>query len=389
MEVKVLASTCPDYQLPVEEAEIFAGQSAGICYMKDDFETIAREPEEKSLKRFARTAESGHHSVAGHASYNLLLTGVPKIIAMILNNEKDYNTSEKSARYTRMKLEGDEERLYNKWFALFYEAIRGVYCDLNDEVTTKLAQENARYFISVFTPSTTMEYTVDFRQGNYLIGMLEEFACYCDITDQNPFCDLLQPWLIKTAQLFRSVMNCESIRDTKGRTLSLFAERERDEYFGEVYSVNYVGSFAQLAQAQRHRTLHYEMEIPNLFMARFFVPPILDRFPGLSEQYLADMESVKMGYPQGMLVKINERGMPEDFLTSKCSERLCGAAQLEICRQTKRTLDRYISTVAGNGQASVLQTLYAIQGKTKCQFTYQRCARPCPLGRQHAFDRLI
>ena len=156
-----------------------------------------------------------------------------------------------------------------------------------------------------------------------------------------------------------------------------------------MYPGNYVVSFAQLAHAQRHRTLHYEMEIPNLFMARFFVPPILDRFPGLSEQYLAEMESVKMGYPQGMLVKINERGMPEDFLTSKCSERLCGAAQLEICRQTKRTLDRYISTVAGNGQASVLQTLYAIQGKTKCQFTYQRCARPCPLGRQHAFDRLI
>ena len=90
MDVRVLASTCPDYQLPVEEAKIFAGQSAGICYMKDDFDTIAKEPEEKSLKRFEQTAGSGHHSVAGHTSYNLLLSGVPKIIAMVLNNEKDY-----------------------------------------------------------------------------------------------------------------------------------------------------------------------------------------------------------------------------------------------------------------------------------------------------------
>ena len=35
-------------------------------------------------------------------------------MAMILNNEKEYNTSEKSARYTKMKPSEEEEKLYNK-----------------------------------------------------------------------------------------------------------------------------------------------------------------------------------------------------------------------------------------------------------------------------------
>ena len=71
-----------------------------------------------------------------------------------------------------MPTEGDEKRLYNKWFAIFCEAIRGIYPSIDDKVVAKLAQENARYFISVFTPATTMEYTVDFRQGNYLIQFM-------------------------------------------------------------------------------------------------------------------------------------------------------------------------------------------------------------------------
>ena len=288
-----------------------------------------------------------------------------------------------------MKLEGEEERLYNKWFALFYEAIRATYGDLDDKVIVKLAQENARYFISVFTPSTTMEYTVDFRQGNYLIGFLEEYATCCEMADNGTFWQKLAPWLIETAKMFRSVLNCDEMRDRKGRTLSLFSTRKRSEYFGEVYSVNYTGTFAQLAQAQRHRSIDYEMSVPDLGRAEFFVPPILDSFPGLAEQYLADIESVKPNYPQGMLVQINERGTPENLLTSKCSERLCGAAQLEICRQTKKTLDRYISAVVSNGEVEVFKYLYPILDKTKCQFTGQKCLRPCPLGQAHAFDRKI
>ena len=49
--------------------------------------------------------------------------------------------------------------------------------------------------------------------------------------------------------------------DVKQRTLSLFANREREEEWGENYSTNYVASFAEVAQAQRHRTIYYEITL--------------------------------------------------------------------------------------------------------------------------------
>lgn len=390
MEVRVLGSTKNGYQLPVEQAMLDAGRSAGICYLKDTYDDIEAWKDETALKLFHQTAESGHHSVSGHDSYKLLLTGVPKIIAMVLNNERDYDTSEKSARHTVMPTEGDEKRLYEKWFALFFEAIRGTYPRINDDTVKKLAQENARYFISVFTPATTMEYTVDFRQGNYLIQFMEEFTGE-GLQIPRDFVEKLKPWLSETAKVLRLVLNQEELRDRKGRSLSLFAERKCYEYFNEGYSINYEGSFAHLAQAHRHRVLSYEMSIPELSEAKFFVPPILEQFPGLVEQYLIDMESIKENYPQGMLVKINEQGNHKDFVTSKCTERLCGAAQLEICRQTQKTVERYLSALAEQGMPEIYKEVAQVQNKTKCQmeFVTQKCTKPCPLGPAMAFDRKI
>lgn len=384
MDVRVIGSNKPGFVLPVEEAKLFAGHSANVCYMKEDFDTILAEPSERTLKRFEGNVKSGHHSVAGHLSWNLLLTGVPKIVAMVLNNEKDYCTSEKSARYTKMKIEGEEKRLYFKWLALFIEMIRGEYPQLANEVAEKLAQENARYFISVFTPSTTMVYTVDFRQGNYLIGFLEDAA---EQETDDPFMKRLQPLLLETAQLFKSVFNCEGLRDNKGRKLSLFADEYAEEYFHRGYSVNYVGSFAQLAQAQRHRTIWYEMIVPKLFGADFFVPPIIKSYPGMVDNWLADMESVKENFPQGMLVHINESATRTELFLDKCQERLCGAAQLEICQQTQKTYERYYAATMNN--EPVHKLLEEHRGQTKCQYGFQPCLNPCPLGQARAFTRKI
>ncbi len=384
MNIEIIGSTKPGYELTVEEAKLFSGHSAGICYMKDDFNKILAEPKEKTLARFNGTAGSGHHSVSGHTSYNLLISGIPKIIAMILNNEKDYNTSEKSARYTKMETSGKEKELYEKWIDKFDKLIHEKYPQLDETTTRKLAQENARYFISVFTSSTTMEYTVDFRQGNYLIGFLES----PNLANRMPadFYQKLKPWLDETAKALRSVLNCEEIRDNKGRELSLFATRKRIEYYGDVYSTNYSGTFAQLAQAQRHRSLNYEMTIASPQTNRtFFVPMLIRANDEVRLEYLDDMELVANNYPQGMMVMINERGCLEDFLM-KCNERLCGAAQWEICMQTRETLERCWADVH---DLNVRGALIKYYGKTKCQFGYYTCNRPCPLGPHQAFKREI
>ena len=61
-----------------------------------------KEDESKTKDRAEGNKENKHHSVFGHDYISLYFEGIPKIIAMMINNEKDYNTSEKSGRYTVM-----------------------------------------------------------------------------------------------------------------------------------------------------------------------------------------------------------------------------------------------------------------------------------------------
>ena len=81
MKIKVIASTKVGYVLPKEEAIDFSGKSAGICYLPDTVETLFAEAPEKTQRRANGNLESGHHSVFGHAHYNLILEGIPKILA--------------------------------------------------------------------------------------------------------------------------------------------------------------------------------------------------------------------------------------------------------------------------------------------------------------------
>ena len=67
------------------------------------------------------TLNNGHHSVYDHTYINFNIQNIPKILAMVLNNEKQYTTSEKSARYTKITpgensvITKEEVDLYNKW----------------------------------------------------------------------------------------------------------------------------------------------------------------------------------------------------------------------------------------------------------------------------------
>ena len=127
MEVKIIGSSKPGYEITKEEAIIFSGKSAGICYMPDTIETLFNEPKEKTIKRANATLNRGHHSVFDHITINLALSNIPKILAMILNNEGMYTTSEKSARYTKMQASERESKLYEKWIVKFSNQIEKEY----------------------------------------------------------------------------------------------------------------------------------------------------------------------------------------------------------------------------------------------------------------------
>ncbi len=98
-------------------ALMFCGLTGGICYSPDGFEALKTEDKEETLKRVNRTLNSGHHSLYDHPQISLEISNIPKILAMVLNNEHQYTTSEKSGRYVDMSEAAEteiEKELYNK-----------------------------------------------------------------------------------------------------------------------------------------------------------------------------------------------------------------------------------------------------------------------------------
>ncbi len=155
------------------------------------------------------------------------------------------------------------------------------------------------------------------------------------------------------------------------------------EEFGENYCVNYVASFAELAQAQRHRTLSYEMMFCE--ETSYFVPPII-RGTEYEEEWLQDISSLGDLFPQGMLIMVNERGTIENFVL-KCMERLCGAAQLEIMEQTRETMKRYLDEV--KDAPELYQYLLPYSKGARCTFPGWKCNSPCIFGGMNAMNRII
>lgn len=382
MKISVIGSTCSSK----DEAVKFAGRAAGVCYMPSNFESLASEPEERTFARAKGTLISGHHSVYDHITYNLLLEDIPKILAMVLNNEGFYTTSEKSARYTKMNMDENDIELYTKWLSRFKKLIndrygdkfRAFYVDPTKAQRSidKLAMENARYMISVFTP-TTMVYTVSLRQLNYILGFFKFYwrnAC-------DAFSGTLCHYMLEFEHALPEELKLTGLNaDCKSRRLSLFRTIPKEEdYFGEVYSISYLGSWAQLAQAQRHRTLSYQVEM--LKEPLFYVPDILYDDSSLVGEWKSDISSSKIFYPQGQMVRIYERGTYDKFLL-KCYERICGCAQLEIMKQTRDTLSQYHKC-----RPDLIPTVF-FRG-ARCTFPNFKCNNPCVWGGLNAITRKI
>lgn len=365
-----------------DEAIKLSGKIAGVCYDEEGFDHLMLEDEEKTIKRANKTLNNGHHSVFGHVNLSLNLQGVPKILAMTLNNEHEYTTSEKSGRYTPViRTEGSiitekEEELYNKWVEIFKIKIKNEYGDVfNDFKIQTLAQENARSLVTVFMP-TTLIYTTSLRQINYIASWMERY-----IKENGESKDKFKLELSSSMEGFLSELDKLNIlipglmTNDKNRSFSLFGSNldKKKDYFGDVYSTNYKMSFAGLAQAQRHRTLDYKMERTD--EKEYFVPPILENDPVLVNEWLDDIESVKDVIPNGELVLVNENGNYENFIL-KCQERLCTAAQLEIMRQTRDTLLKYRDALK-ESESPLYEDIEKYTHGARCTFPNFKCSKPC------------
>lgn len=364
-----------------EEAIKLCGKIAGVCYDREGFFNLENEPEEKTMRRVNMTLNNGHHSVYDHVFINFNIQNIPKILAMVINNEKQYTTSEKSARYTPVvRQKGSiitecEEKLYNKWVNIFETKIKSQYGNVYSDVKIKkLAQENARYLVTVFMP-TQMIYSTSLRQINYIATFMEEY-----IMNHNSN-NVFEVKLAYSMEQFinqlldKNVLEEGLMKNEKHRKLSLFGKNldKKEEYFGDVYSCVYKGSFAELAQAHRHRTLDYQIEM--LFEKEYFIPPIIANDKMLVDEWNNDMQLVSQFNPQGEIVRISEVGKYEDFIL-KCKERLCTDAQLEIMLQTKETLLKYKKALE-EIKSPLAQDIEKYSKGARCTFFDFDCPRDC------------
>ena len=312
---------------------------------------------------------------------------------MVLNNEKEYNTSEKSARYTPVTtsvnsiISTKEIELYNKWLEIFKIKIQLHYPNGFSETKIRsLAQENARYLITVFMP-TQMVYTTSLRQLNYIASWMMEYINKADKTNvfERKLAQAMQEFITELDSL--NLLEERLLTNDKNRKLSLFGNNLSDtkDVFSYPYYTTYDGSFAQLAQAQRHRTIDYQMEmIPQ---NGFFIPPILLDDKVLVDEWLNDMNSVANITPNGQLVTIAETGTYDNFIL-KCKERLCTAAQLEIANQTKNTLLRYKKALE-DSCSPLAQDIEKYSHGARCTFPDYACHEQCHFSEGIKLERII
>lgn len=358
------------------------GKIAGVCYDKEGFNHLKDEQKEKTNRRIDMTLNNGHHSVYDHIFLNLNIHNIPKILAMVLNNEKEYTTSEKSARYTKIirndnsVITEDEEYLYNKWCTIFEKEIKKQYKGIfPDNKIKKLAQENARYLVTVFMP-TEMIYTTSLRQINYIASWMLNFIKYNNKTEfEISLCNYMKNFVEELDRL--NILEYRLMTNDKYRKLSLFGENleKSEEYYGNVYNTTYKASFAYLAQAHRHRTIDYQMEITK--DKKFFIPPILLENKTLVDEWLNDINKIsdKDIISQGRLILINECGKYEDFIL-KCKERLCTCAQLEIMLKTKEILEKYKNELENSNNALKDDIIKYSRG-ARCTFPDFDCKSDC------------
>ena len=384
MKIEVIASTNPGVQVSKQELDNFCGHVGGVCYMSGSFQDLLLEEQDKTERRINRTKNDKHHSVFEHGYISLYLDNIPKLMAMVLNNEKAYVTSEKSARYKKMSVSEKEQYYYDKWYEIFLNEIATTYADKSKFFTKsrqeQLAQENARYMISSMT-NTSMVYTVSYRQLNYLCNMFSK-----EIKKNDSKYTMLKPYFADFVLFVKNMGYYDSALadDGKNKELSLISDVDRKEVFADVYSTNYLGTLAQLAQAQRHRTIDYEVDLSE--NKGVYVPKILLDNENLVNDWIQDMKSLEDLMPQGLLYKINERSTIEKFIM-KMKERCCACAQKEIDDQTRKTLNKYLDNVQDD--ARLYTSLEQYSHGARCTFPDYKCSSPCGFKEGITGERLI
>ncbi len=373
-KIKSVLEDAPEKNKIIRDLKRFSQNFARKCYSKYDWNRLLEESFNETLMN-KRILESGHHSVFEHIWLDFDITA-PKIIAMVLNNQKQYATSEKSARYTIMEAIAVAQKIkYDWWMDKLIPVIDKVYpqCKGREEAIQKLAQENARYMTSVFT-ETTFGYTTNLRQINFIQGGIEKLG-----EGNSDLEKKLNPHLKEFGEK-TSTLRIEGLDNQTDRSLDFFRDGPVKEYFGDVYATNAQRSGACFAQDERHRTTMIEIYggVDLNAHDNLYIPDIV-KYAGLEDKWLEDLREISQyDFTQAQLFDTSERGLIEDF-RSKTFLRNCGHAQHETMKVTTSTAKKYEHFQEKYGPNAL---------KPKC-LQGVKCPSPCVWKGKKALERIV
>ena len=395
----------------IEEETKISGKSAGMCYCNDNFNKIL-DNNDGAKTRFRRVVSTHHHSIAEHAHIEVVITGISKVLAMILNNQQCYATSEKSGRYTQMTGNTKvEQQYYNKWYKILFDELMKTDLiisqkDAGEKMADKLAKENARYLLGIFSPIVSMCYTCSLMQWTYIAQWMKEAIeeMKKDTTTSH------QMYIKNLSREFQEFSECieknglyiPELVNRKNRKIDTFIDMyhiyNADMEYPNRYKVGvqstdevivawFQASFASLAQLQRHRTTKFYMtvcsEIGSISDTRFhedqrssFVPELLQSNRRMD--WICDRSEI-LSADNNIVLLIGDRIACKmittfDNFKSIMMERCCGRAQFEtmgvvnqIHEAVFRSSELYREFCADNRLPQ--------RGVTKCMM--QKCAEPC------------
>lgn len=300
LQLKIIAETKlgeKQYFSPEDALEI-AGAAASLCYDENTNTGLAKylnETKEEKVKRGKTMINVGHGSPLEHYTVSFVLENISKIQSIILNNQKLYSLTERSFRYTKpSKLNSN----YDKWFNIFVE----------NNYTKKVAKENARYMLSLFDKISTAYYTMNIRQINVLLRMLEE-TIY-EAPQALPVFDL---YIVNELKELYEVLSIFDLGINKSRyqKLNLFEYEnhvQNNYIHGNTYGVSSTISAVGLGQIQRHRTINYFAK-PVKF--KYYIPKCVSSI-NMVDDWIKDLQ--KIFYPNAICFNIFEEGYVSDFM---------------------------------------------------------------------------
>lgn len=406
-----------DGKLDQKQALIYSGLKASWCYKKGTAtpESIRESSIDTLIRRGLETFLNDHGTPNEHFEVSIEVTRIPKLLCMILNDEHQYTTCERSFRYTKV-LPSDsitdlEVELYNKWYDISLNIFKEKYRTFflteakNDEkraleIMQKMAQENARQFISVLA-TTSIAYTAPWYQfqkiATFLMDMiknpitnLEKIVVPYAKDFINQLIDLKIILLTKDAiKIYPNIE--EKIRDdrkwlyrnNKNIKLSLFASNNlfsginKPNAFGAAINYNSYMSFSAFAEAQRHRTSDFELEELGEF--RYFIPEFI-KGTSYEAEYRKDMLKLNNSYPQGQMVKVNVTSSLKNIIEFMGKERACDKAQQEI---ENWYVNQFVPDIVnGLEKMNEYEKEYLILkkeylNKCRCAYPTYHCPNPC------------